>query len=97
MERRDFLGALAGSLAGLAGCTGADTVGETATAACEPTPPPMPESEPGFPAPRLYPDPPAQLTRESVRSFVESFERAHRFNSVLADHVDAEGHSATCR
>jgi hypothetical protein len=58
---------------------------ETATAACESTPPPSPSTGEGLPDPEPYPDLTSALNPESTREYAESFETAHRHNRVLAN------------
>jgi hypothetical protein len=36
--------------------------------------------------PKRYPERPSRLTTETVRSFVEPYERAYQYNAELADH-----------
>lgn len=102
--RRALLGSVC-ALAGTAGCLG-NPVGSESTPtqvgtrtrtptgtvtddACTATAPPHPTEAAADPKP--YPDRPAELTRESMGSFVEAYERAYQYNGMLAEHPDAIG------
>ena len=57
--------------------------------ACTAASPPHPADAAA--APKPYPEKPDGLTRDSVSSFVEAYERAYQYNSMLADHPDKFG------
>jgi hypothetical protein len=52
---------------------------------CAATDPPMPATGDGLPGPRSYPEKPDDITESAVRSFLEAYESAHRFNRELAE------------
>jgi len=52
---------------------------------CEAPPRPKPETGEGLPDPRDYPDPPDQFDPETIRSYLEAYEGAYRYNYRLAD------------
>jgi hypothetical protein len=63
---------------------------ETATDdTCSAAAPPAPTDAAAEPKP--YPERPSELTRDAVASFVEAYERAYQYNSMLAEHPDAIG------
>jgi hypothetical protein len=57
---------------------------------CSAASPPDPSTVDGLPAPRDYPDRPSTVDEATVRSFVEAYETAYRYNSRLAA-VAADG------
>lgn len=52
---------------------------------CEAPPRPDPSTGEGLPNPRDYPDPPDRIEPDPVRSFLEAYEAAYRYNERLAD------------
>lgn len=93
--RRRLLSVIGPSiLAGLGGCLDDIDAGPSGTSSpvgqCPPTAPPDPVTGNGLPDPRPYPDGPPELTDETVASFVERYERAFRYNAMLAG-FQAEG------
>lgn len=56
---------------------------------CSASTPPMPTDAAADPKP--YPEKPRDLTRESVGSFVEAYERAYQYNDMLAEHPEKIG------
>jgi hypothetical protein len=52
---------------------------------CEAPPRPKPETGEGLPEPRDYPDPPEGIELETVKSYLEAYENAYRYNYRLAD------------
>jgi len=66
--------------------TPVETVAEDS---CSASTPPAPTDAAADPKP--YPGKPSGLTRESVGSFVEAYERAYQYNDMLADHPDKIG------
>lgn len=93
--RRQFLSGLAGTgLVGLGGCLGPvgvastdDRSGTPPQAECSATAPPEPETGEGLPDPRSYPERPPELTEAAVKEFVEQYESAFKYNSMLASFV----------
>lgn len=55
---------------------------------CEAEAPPSPDPPEGFPEPRDYPETPESMTVDDVRPFLQAYERAHRYNRVLADLIE---------
>jgi hypothetical protein len=104
--RRALLGSVC-TLVGVTGClgspgesestpTGTGTVTRTRTPtetatddACSASNPPAPTDAAA--APKSYPRKPSDLTRDSVGSFVEAYERAYQYNSTLAEYPDKIG------
>jgi hypothetical protein len=52
---------------------------------CETPPRPDPSTGEGLPDPRSYPDPPDRIEPAPVRSYLEAYEGAYRYNERLAD------------
>jgi hypothetical protein len=52
---------------------------------CEAPERPYPETYEGLPDPREYPDPPSAFDVETLRSYLEAYEGAYRYNARLAD------------
>ncbi|AXG09424.1 hypothetical protein [Haloplanus rubicundus] len=57
--------------------------------ACTAAAPPRPSDAAA--APKPYPEKPDELTRDSVSSFVEAYERAYQYNEMLAAYPDMIG------
>lgn len=91
--RRGCLAALGSvALSGLAGCledapagTTADRTRTTTGGTCSARQPPRPDTGPGLPDPRSYPEGPPEFTGEAVREFLQAYERAYGYNELLAD------------
>lgn len=62
--------------------TATETATDTATETCSAQDPPAPTD--AATAPRSYPDRPAELTTESLREFLEAYEKAYQYNDALA-------------
>ncbi|AZH24585.1 hypothetical protein [Haloplanus aerogenes] len=105
LTRRTLLGS-ACVLTGLSGCLGGSESSPTGTPTATPTPtatrtgtviaescsasdPPAPTGAATDPKP--YPEQPSELSRESVGSFVEAYERVYQYNSMLAEYPDKIG------
>lgn len=86
-RRRLLAACIGGAGTVFAGCLSeqpatADTPTETPTETCTAQDPPAP-SDAATP-PRSYPDRPAQLTKETVKEFLNAYETAYQYNDALA-------------
>jgi hypothetical protein len=96
--RRVLLG-VACTLVGLSGCLGNPGASESTPTqrptgteiddSCSAADPPTPTD--AATESKSYPEKPGELTRESVGSFVEAYERAYQYNTMLAAHPDEIG------
>lgn len=95
LPRRQLLSVVAGTgLTGLGGCLGpigdsspGDGTRTLARGECSATAPPAPDTDEGLPDPRSYPEVPPEFSEATVREFVEQYERAFKYNAMLASFV----------